>query len=155
MGYADTLPYQQLRLFTPLEAVMVLDTVADDYEFGLFQIPDFKRPISYATIELHYGALWNSNVLTGNGIDGFGQFGIKDNGGTFRSAQNVVANTIYAYSSGYLYYGDCAMTSKTDLSAYITPGSNTTRPMFSQVKSTRDELWIKNAYGILNLYFNV
>ena len=155
MGYADTLPYQQLRLFTPLTASRQLSTVAADYEFGIFRIPNFKRPISYATLELHYGALWNSNVATGNGIDGFGEFGLKDNGGTFRVADAVVANTIYAYSSGYLYYGDCVYTSNTDMSPYITPGSNVERPMFSQVKSTRDELWIKNAYGVLNLYFNV
>ena len=154
MGYADTLPYQQIKLSTSNIPTVDLTTVATDFDLNTFKIPDFKRPISYATFELHYTGLYNSSAGA-NWVLGAGSFGIKDYGGTFRASEAWISENIYSHTGGAYYHGDAALMGGNNLASYIKPNTTNLRAALNQTRTNSDGLTLRNVYGVLNLYFNI
>jgi len=153
MGYADTLPYQQVTLKSGLKVSFIdIGTVATDWDIGTITIPNFKRPISLAYLDIHVQRCTNDNVATNYMINA-GSFGIVDSGATYWSAQAISGNTCYT-SGGATWDNHLIIPGSTDIHAYITPGATHTI-QFQDIRSNSDSLHLLEVYAELRIYFSI
>lgn len=154
MGYADTTPYQQVTIKAPLEAGMiVIDSLAlGNYDLCTLTIPNFKRPLSLAYLDLIIQYCSNDHAAA-NYLINAGSFGLLDSGLTFRASANVAGNTLFTHG-GEHWNAPYVLTGATDLHQYIVPGG-THDVQFNQIRCNAGNLYILAYYAELRCYFAI
>jgi len=153
MGYANSLPYQQITIYTGVAHgnFLLENSNTHSYNIAEFIIPNYTAPLSkaYLAIIVQYLKDWShsDNYLIS------GSYGIKDTGATYRQAET--------YSS-YAYYviADATQctpiweTSTQDIHQYITAGATQSLRVES-LQCLADTMTMNNIYGKLDLYFAI
>lgn len=152
MGYANTIPYQQLRIYSGTNHnEYVITTVASSKNVAEVIVPSFKNPISKAYLSVVFQLLGD----TSGGLNymASGSYGIKDSGGTFREAETLDQYSCLAPANSrqLVHYWE---TSTVDLHTYITPGA-TQMVYLKDLTAAANNLLIGNTFGVLDLYFEV
>ena len=155
MGYADTLPYSEILIKTPLKDVLTIKEVVADYVVGSLTIPTFTHPLHYAYLDMVIqGAIDDSGVPVYNWFNtGSGSYGLKDTGGTYRIAQDIDQGycNVKASSRWDSHY---VITGTVNIAQYITSGA-TQEVRFHDVRAANDNLYLLASYGELRLYFGL
>jgi hypothetical protein len=151
MGYANSLPYQHIIIQSDTNEV-VIGNAAADHNIQTLDIPDFKNPISYATMDtIIQGYKEESGSL--NYFQNVGNCGLKDTGGTFHIANDLRTWNIQCNASATnMCY--VVLPGVDDLHAYITPGA-TQQALFYGVRALADSFHLYGVYVRLNLYFAI
>jgi len=153
MGYANSLPYQQITVRTGVVhgGFLIENSNTHNYDIADFILPNFTAPLSKAYLSLivqyiHDTSGANNSVIAGS-------YGIKDSGGTYRAAETFNTGAFYVVGNAY-QMNHVWETSTQDLHTYITAGA-TQSARVEGIQALADDMILNNIFAQLDLYFAI